>query len=96
MNIYRKTLVLEALGSLGQPWGYLGSVLGHGVENGVGELSFLSGLLVAFGTLGQPLGLLWGPLGYLSVTFRLHFHKKSIKNALQEGIRKMNEKLIKK
>jgi hypothetical protein len=70
--------------------------LGHGVENGVGELSFLSGLLVAFGTLGQPLGLFWGPLGYLSVTFWLHFHKKSIKNDLQEGIRKMNEKLIKK
>jgi hypothetical protein len=35
----------------------------HGVENGVGEFSFLSGLLVAFGTLGQPLGLLWGSLG---------------------------------
>ena len=89
MNIYKKPLVLEALGSPGQPWGY---VLGHGVENGVGELSFLSGLLVAFGTLGQPLGLLWGPLGYLSVSFWLHFHKKSIKNVLQEGIRKMNEK----
>ena len=58
----------------------------HGVENGVGELSFLSGLLVAFGTLVQPLGLLWGPLGYLSVTLWLHFHKKSIKNVLQEGI----------
>ena len=92
MNIYKKTIVLEALGSPGQPWGYLGNVLCHGVENGVGGLSFLSGLLVAFGTLGQPLGLLWGPLGYLSVTFWLHFHKKSIENALQEGIRKNNEK----
>ena len=37
MNIYKKTLVLEALGPPGQPWGYPGSVLGHGVETGSGN-----------------------------------------------------------
>ena len=77
-------------------WACPGSVLGYGVEKGVGELSFLSGLLVDFGSLGRPLGHLWDPLGCLWVSFGIHFHEKSVKNAFQEGFRKMNEKNMKK
>ena len=53
------TCILEGLGSLDQPWGYLGSVLGLGVGKGVGGLSFFNRLLVTF----------WGPWGDLLVTF---------------------------
>ena len=91
MNIYKKTLVLEALGSPGQPWGYPGSVLYHGVENGIGTEFFER----TFGRLWHPWATIGSPLGSLGVPFGnllAHFHKKSIKNALQEGIRKMNEK----
>ena len=73
MNIYKKTLVLEALGSLGQPWGYPGSVLCHGVENGVGGLSFVEWtfgrLWHSWATNGSPLGSLGVPFGHLLAPF---------------------------
>ena len=67
MNIDKKTIILEVLGFPGQSWGYPGSVLGHEVENEVGELNSLDKLLVAFNTIGQLLNLLWSLLGFLLV-----------------------------